>query len=484
IGGQYYGNVFETCNVGVSTSNTSATSFLGAIGIYGNWLTDNRVGIQSSGSDVFIAHNTLSGNTAVYPDGGVQMGLFLQGANFDVRINNFTNMFVGLTLLNNGSDADLVEENTFTGNPVGAWVLGDNEGTNFHCNQFVGYFYALLTQDYFNTWGSTPGLLGDQGFCIGDVSLDQPADNAFVNGVLDIFQTIAAPFIYYYRNGTGLVPNVFNAPGAGAVTPMLCSSSNSDIVDCQTWRTVPTGFMTGLPNDRYIDQLLLQKMRTMLEEDHDTAAALALLQTIHTDMARQLQMRHALEKGNIALADSLRNLLASAASAQDYPLQLAMLYRNLMQSGRNFLQLTPEETAMVGSIAQSNTPAAFEAQCIRYLAHGEEYQIPLPPLPQEVLNGYWQMYINFKQADAPAQNTLQIYPNPAKDKLYLSIKGDKQEPTLVKIYCIDGTIMAVKEVPQNMLWELNIQNWLSGIYIIQVVEPNGQLKTYKFVVVP
>ncbi|QQS31151.1 MAG: T9SS type A sorting domain-containing protein [Sphingobacteriales bacterium] len=49
-------------------------------------------------------------------------------------------------------------------------------------------------------------------------------------------------------------------------------------------------------------------------------------------------------------------------------------------------QLTPTETSLVQTIAQSNTKAAFEAQCIRYLTHGEEYQIQLPPLPD--LNGF------------------------------------------------------------------------------------------------
>ncbi|QQS31153.1 MAG: T9SS type A sorting domain-containing protein [Sphingobacteriales bacterium] len=49
-------------------------------------------------------------------------------------------------------------------------------------------------------------------------------------------------------------------------------------------------------------------------------------------------------------------------------------------------QLTPTETSLVQTIAQSNTKAAFEAQCIRYLTHGEEYQIQLPPLPN--LSGF------------------------------------------------------------------------------------------------
>jgi hypothetical protein len=84
------------------------------------------------------------------------------------------------------------------------------------------------------------------------------------------------------------------------------------------------------------------------------------------------------------------------------------------------LQLTPTETSLVHTIAQSNTKAAFEAQCIRYLTHGEEYQIQLPPLPQEVLNGYWQMYINFKNANTVAKNSLQIHPNPASDILTLN----------------------------------------------------------------
>ncbi len=80
--------------------------------------------------------------------------------------------------------------------------------------------------------------------------------------------------------------------------------------------------------------------------------------------------------------------------------------KHLSQFCSSSLQLSPTESSLVHNIAQSNTKAAFEAQCIRYLTHGEEYQIQLPPLPQEVLNGYWQMYINFKNANTVDKNNL------------------------------------------------------------------------------
>jgi hypothetical protein len=289
------------------------------------------------------------------------------------------------------------------------------------------------------------------------------------------------PFTYYYRNGTGLLPNVITT-GVGTVTLDDCEVSPADNVDCATWRTVPIGFIAGMGDERYIDRLLLQNIRALLEEDHDTVAALDLLNTAHTDMARELQMRQALEEGNYNRADSLRNLLSNNNMDDDFRLQLALLYRNLTLSNRNLLQLTPTESSLVHNIAQSNTKAAFEAQCIRYLTHGEEYQIQLPQLPQEVLNGYWQMYINFKNANTVDKNSLQIHPNPANNILTLNYVNTDDVSATLEWYNTVGKVQHLQTLPNSGTYDLDVSQWANGIYFCRMVENGKSVAIYKVII--
>ncbi len=155
---------------------------------------------------------------------------------------------------------------------------------------------------------------------------------------------------------------------------------------------------------------------------------------------------------------------------------------HLNKSGRTYFQLTPTETSLVHTIAQSNTKAAFEAQCIRYLTHGEEYQIQLPPLPQEVLNGYWQMFINFKGSNEVDLSGLKVYPNPANDKLFIEYEGTGKEAVFAKIYNVSGNEMAYKRIEQGTLWELDTENWINGIYFVRLLKSDDKIVLYKVII--
>jgi hypothetical protein len=150
--------------------------------------------------------------------------------------------------------------------------------------------------------------------------------------------------------------------------------------------------------------------------------------------------------------------------------------------GGTLLKLMSTEEDQLLHIAESNTKAAFEAQCIRYLTHGEEYQIQLPPLPQEVLNGYWQMFINFKGSNEVDLSGLKVYPNPANDKLFIEYEGTGKEPVFAKIYNVSGNEMAYKRIEQGTLWELDTENWINGIYFVRLLKSDDKIVLYKVII--
>ncbi|OWY26257.1 hypothetical protein BVG80_00030, partial [Sphingobacteriales bacterium TSM_CSM] len=477
------GNTVENCKVGISVSNSVlSTSLTEAISIYGNTLSGNRIGIQSAGSAVYITNNSISGSNAVYTDAsgaitGVQMGVFLQGADFTVKYNQIHHLIIGIGLLNNEQDIDLIEENQFTATLVGGWSLGDNDGAYFHCNQFNGYFYALLLQDYFVTPGLTlnPGIFGDQGMCSG-FPTDDPADNAFVDGFTDIRSTIADAFIYYHRLGAGFVPNPIVMDVAGSVIPNLCDPSVSfpDIANCDTWQTIPDGVIGGMLDERTINKTLLQKIRFYLETEHDTLAALGLLYGVNTDMALRLQVREAFSRSDYELADSLRSLLPDTRLNDYYFRQLYDLNRNLQQTGRTPLQLTPTETGLLHTIAQSQTNMAYSAHSLLYLAHGEEYQQNLPPLPDELMTANWQMYINYKQAGlvTNSETHISILPNPSQNEVSIHFQTTNLQPQELLFFDLTGKLRFKQILSSAGTYQLNTIDWSDGMYFYRLIQ-NG-----------
>jgi len=145
-------------------------------------------------------------------------------------------------------------------------------------------------------------------------------------------------------------------------------------------------------------------------------------------------------------------------------------------------QLTPTETSLVQTIAQSNTKAAFEAQCIRYLTHGEEYQIQLPPLPQEVLNGYWQMYINFKNSEKISEPDLNIYPNPSSEKLMLYYTDNKTAPVTLEWYSAEGKLHYIQTFNQSGVYQTDISLWPNGVYYCRIISDIKPLGVQKIII--
>lgn len=79
-----------------------------------------------------------------------------------------------------------------------------------------------------------------------------------------------------------------------------------------------------------------------------------------------------------------------------------------------------------------------------------------------------------------ANNSINIYPNPAKDYIHIQLK---KYGTNVSLRLVDVTGKVVKKV-ENILTEININTneFISGIYHIQIAENNQILHTYPIII--
>jgi hypothetical protein len=64
--------------------------------------------------------------------------------------------------------------------------------------------------------------------------------------------------------------------------------------------------------------------------------------------------------------------------------------------------------------------------------------------------------------------SLYLYPNPAKDKLYLAVdKNNYSYQTKIEIYNTLGQLLLTKDVNQNSRTELDISNFAKGLYYLR-----------------
>ncbi len=81
----------------------------------------------------------------------------------------------------------------------------------------------------------------------------------------------------------------------------------------------------------------------------------------------------------------------------------------------------------------------------------------------------------------PVNEEIQIYPNPCKDKIWITYSFTNENRTLLKIFDISGSLLDVKQLESGKK-EINIEGLPSGIYIIKVLNAQGKtVKTDKIV---
>jgi hypothetical protein len=77
-----------------------------------------------------------------------------------------------------------------------------------------------------------------------------------------------------------------------------------------------------------------------------------------------------------------------------------------------------------------------------------------------------------------------IFPNPASDKVTLSIYSAENQIGTIKILDLNGKVVQVQsttlQIGDNAI-DINVQPWANGIYLVQIMTENGQQSTLKLI---
>ena len=80
--------------------------------------------------------------------------------------------------------------------------------------------------------------------------------------------------------------------------------------------------------------------------------------------------------------------------------------------------------------------------------------------------------------DLSLPNELNIYPNPGKDQVLVTMNYSDFDFCQYSVYDISGRRMT-NGVSEKQIFSLDIHAWPAGVYTLQVMV-NGQVKVYRF----
>ncbi|QQS30263.1 MAG: T9SS type A sorting domain-containing protein [Sphingobacteriales bacterium] len=464
-------NDFSDCAVGMSSAGTFTFTLLSTF-LNSNTFTNCVFAAQTLGNRLVTSQNTITGFGYSSPSYGIAS----VQSRFNIYNDDISHVTAGLVIMNSDHETNIAHENIFTDNFLGAWMIGDNDGTYIYCNQFYEQYVAIYLIDDSTT--PVAGELDDQGECYFLPPLvDEPADNLFINSTLvDIRSVINDNFDYVHRPISPLTPSVSNAAG-GVVTLVPCWSAG-ETVDCETWQEIPKEEIAEMTDEKQADRLLVQKFWHYMAETSDTAEAMSLLESVNTQTAKRMKIALSMQQGQYSKADSICNTLPQTGLDNQYFRELLSLQIALAQTNRSYTQFSPEEDALLSQIAQSQTTSAMSAKVLRYLAYGEDILVELPPLPEDLTEG---MPIQFKTREANS-SLISIAPNPAATQLQIQYRLPDKTLADLEIYNTTGKRVYRQAVSQTGNLQLSIEDWTNGIYFYRLVQNGHLLSTGKILV--
>jgi hypothetical protein len=78
-------------------------------------------------------------------------------------------------------------------------------------------------------------------------------------------------------------------------------------------------------------------------------------------------------------------------------------------------------------------------------------------------------------------NNFTVYPNPAKDKIFIQGKRNINDDVLVRMFNLTGQEVLCKTFTSSLLIELNVSGYSPGLYIV-VIQVQGKTESYKIIV--
>jgi hypothetical protein len=140
------------------------------------------------------------------------------------------------------------------------------------------------------------------------------------------------------------------------------------------------------------------------------------------------------------------------------------MFLNVSLSSENY------DALLAGWAAQSlQTNVDFHGGNSEYCATDEHHNVLTQTYEWSITDGGPCAILNVTDA-APSNPTIFLQPNPAKEQFY--IKGLK-EKTLLRIYDSKGSLLLEREYTSGT--PVDISTWASGLYTVQLTNPEGIL---------
>lgn len=468
---RFFENTVGQSRIGVSVTNTAISGFAFDLNVRLNQFQETERGIQADGSLINIRQNNLFNTTT--PTNSI--GVFLNGCDFDVRENDFTNFTFGNILNQNNTEPSRVLNNIFTNTTTGVWAVGNNGniadgGTQIQCNQFNNHLSTAIRVANAIV-PPTPGTMDNQGDC--SFNNGTPADNTFTDTApTDLHSMInPASFVYYYRTTNPIfLPASTAAPGFQVINTVGCagviSSSNEH---CNYIAPIPEGLVLSLTDTKQKNAKGSDLRYQYLDGQEDPTAAKNLFEAMDTRYTQSRLIPYYLGQGDFETA---LNLLTNLPNTDEYAdlKTLYTLYYNLNSHGKTLWDINPTEEALLRQLADSPSKTSFNARAALLMLYGEEYSITLPALD----NTTEPFNIGFKTNSADEQQPwVTLSPNPAKDAVQIQHHLADNQTGKFCLYSPDGQLLHSATLVGNGNYVLSTQNMASGVYFY-TLEQNGQ----------
>jgi len=85
-------------------------------------------------------------------------------------------------------------------------------------------------------------------------------------------------------------------------------------------------------------------------------------------------------------------------------------------------------------------------------------------------------------AGPQALQNLRVYPNPARNLVYINLGSTTEEEAVLRLLDINGRVVRNEKMPAgHQIYQLNIQDLIQGMYILQWIE-SGQIRAIEKIV--
>lgn len=473
-------NFAQRTMIGISCVNFTNTPLSKDVTANNNYFNGLTAAAVIGSTDISMQNNYINQNST---DPTSLYGIFLFGCTHNIIQNKINKCTFGIITQESGTPNTIIKRNTLTNiGIVGVTTLGNNFGCEIVCNNFDNYPVAIFSA---NTNTNNDGILGNQVVCDDPLGVNNdPADNFFgtksITQLPDLYKTsnMAANYTYYYRPVIGYIPTT-NSPIAES-----CQTNEPVEENCADF-VPPINGLVGVVGDSKKNKIVMYTVRQLLQVQHDTTAAAALLTSVYNPAAHRLLLDYLIQKNQLPLAQQVINNLQIISPDDESFKKLSQIKLNLKKTGRTVLQINSPEEQTINHIANKYTRTSFEAQAMLYLARQKEFAIQQPILPTKIAQylNIQQPGLHFKSdnADVTDKELITVYPNPAQNNITVSLNSNNTKANIV-IYSIDGK-MVKQQILNSGNTILSTNDLQNGMYYYCIFDDNKILQQSKLIII-